>query len=155
MQVDLISNAGKQAYGATWIITYYGINSLLPDLQVNAAGLLGGKTGTTPQMTSLTLRYYSPRLLYDPIDYSLLHTASTQPNVFVTVNGMPSICTGDCRYTFLSNTPVVTSAQINNEKVTLSLTDPSSIGYTLNNVTISIADQPCNIINTADPISNF
>ena len=72
--VSMISNSNYQAYGATWIITYYGINSFLPDLVVNDALLLGGVSGTKPTMTSTTLRYYNPNLLFDPIDYTLLNT---------------------------------------------------------------------------------
>lgn len=156
VEVSLITSSSKQAYGAIWIITYYGINGLLPDIVPNAAGLRGGMTGTSPQMMSSTLRYYSSNLLFNPIDYHFLTTASDKPNVLVTVNQIPSVCTGDCRYTFLTNTPLLTSDSISGSVVTLSLTDPSSIGYTLDQVTVTIGGQPCTIINpSTSPISNF
>lgn len=155
-QVYILSNANLQAYGANWVILYYGINSPLPDLVINYAGLLGGKTGTNPMMVARTLRSYSSNLLFDPIDYSFLHTVSDKPNVIVTVNGMPSVCLNDCGYTFLSNTPTVPSASLSGSVVTLSLTDPASLGFTLDAVTITIAGQPCTIINPgASSIGNF
>lgn len=156
VQVSLISDSTYQAYGAIWIITYQGINGVLPDLVVNTAMLLGGQTGTSPQMFSSTLRYYSPRLLFDPIDFTLLNTPSDKPNVLVKINDIPSVCTGDCRYTFLVNSPVVSSDSISGSVVTLSLTDPASVGYTLDQVTVTIAGQPCTIINPgSSSISNF
>ena len=68
---------------------------------------------------------------------------------------MPSVCNGSCGYTFLTNTPLLTSASIAGSVVTLSLTDPASLGYTLNEVTIDIGGQPCSVINPSDPISSF
>lgn len=155
MEVNLITPSNRQAYGATWIITYYGVYGLLPDIVANAAGLRGGLTGTSPQMTSSTLRSYSSNLLFDPIDYHFLSTASDKPNVLLTVNEIPSVCTGDCRYTFLTNTPLLTSDSISGSIVTLSLTDPASIGYTLGQVSVTIGGQPCTIINPTSPITNF
>lgn len=68
---------------------------------------------------------------------------------------MPSVCNGSCGYTFLINTPVLTTATITGSVVTLSLTDPAALGYTLSEVTIDIGGQPCAIINNNDPISSF
>lgn len=156
VQVDMISDSNYQAYGATWIITYYGINAVLPDMVLNTALLQGGMTGTSPQMTSSTIRYYSPRLLFDPIDFTMLNTPSDKPNVLVTINDIPSVCTGDCRYSFLVNAPVVSTGSISGSVVTLSLTDPASVGYNLEQVTVTVGGQPCTIINAASsPISNF
>lgn len=39
--------------------------------------------------------------------------------------------------------------------VTLSLTDPAQIGYNLSDVTITIAGQPCTILNLTSPIGGF
>lgn len=154
--VNIITSSSKQAYGAVWIITYYGVNGLLPDLVVNPAGLLGGKAGTSPQLVSSTLRYYSSNLLFDPIDYTLLNTFSDKPNVLLTVNGIPSVCTADCRYSFLTNTPLLTSDSISGSVVTLSLSDPASIGFTLDQTSVTVGGQPCAIINpSTSPISNF
>lgn len=156
VQVNLISDSNYQAYGATWIITYYGINGVLPDLVANPALLQGGQSGTTPQMSSSTLRYYSSQLLFDPIDFTLLNTLSDKPNVLVTIKDIPSVCTGDCRYTFLVNSPVVTSSAISGAVVTLSLTDPASVGFTLDQVTVTIGGQPCTIVSPGtSSISNF
>lgn len=153
--VDLISSSSEQAYGATWIITYYGVNTAIPELTIDTANLLGGLSGTKPQMTSSTLRYYSPNLLFDPIDFNLLSTASPVPNVLVTVNSMPSVCVGSCGYTFLFNTPVLSSATRVGPVVTLSLTDPANLGYTLNDVDVTIGGQKCTIVDVNAAINNF
>ena len=96
MVVNLISDGNYQAYGATWIITYYGVNQLLPDLTLNFAFLTGRVSGTSPLMITSTMRYYSSDLLFDPIDFTMLQTSSSQPNVLLTVNQIPSVCTGNC-----------------------------------------------------------
>ena len=153
--VNIISDAFWQAYGATWIITYYGVNTLIPELTLDFNNLHGGVAGTSPQMNSNTLRWYSSHLLFDPIDFTLLNTASSQANVLVTVNNIPSVCTGDCKYSFLANTPVLQTATRSGSIVTLSLTDPGSIGYSLSDVNIVIGGQNCTVINVADPIGNF
>ncbi len=117
---------------------------------------MGGVAGTAPRVSSSILRNYSPNLLFDPIDYNLLSTDSSGINVLVTVNGLPSVCVGSCAYSFLYNVPVLTSDSISNSKLTLSLTDPALINYTLLDTTVTLADQPCTIINPATtPITNF
>lgn len=73
----------------------------------------------------------------------------------VTVNGIPSVCTGDCSYTFITNSPILTLATRSNHILTLSLTDPSLIGYSLEDVTITLNNQPCIIVNVTDPIDDF
>ena len=155
VQVNIISDPFWQAYGATWIITYYGVNTFLPDLTLDFVNLHGGVAGTKPQMYTNTLRWYSSHLLFDPIDFTLLNTYSNQPNVLVTVNDIPAVCTGDCKYTFLDNVPVLQSATLSSSIVTLSLTDPGSIGFSLSDVTINIGGQTCTVINLSDPINNF
>lgn len=85
-QVDLITDANYQSYGATWIFTFYGVNGLLPPMLVDDLNLLGGVMGTKPKMIASILRNYSPNLLFDPIDYNFLSTDSPQINVRVTVN---------------------------------------------------------------------
>lgn len=104
-EVRIISDPWWQAYGATWVITYYGVNLEIPDFTIDDSGLHGGKAGTKPIVRSWTLRYYTPSLLFDPIDYTMLNTDSNQPNVLVKVKDLPSVCTGDCKYSFLTNTP--------------------------------------------------
>lgn len=68
---------------------------------------------------------------------------------------MPSVCLGSCGYNFLSTSPEVTAASISGKVVTLSLTDPGLIGYTLSDVTVTIGGQPCTIANLASPIGGF
>jgi hypothetical protein len=102
------------------------------------------------------MRNYSPNLLFNPVDFNFLSTPSAQINVLIKVNGNPAVCLGTCDYTFLTNTPQLVYSSISGSVVTLSLTDPSHIGYALSSVTVTIGGQPCTIINpTISPIINF
>lgn len=142
-------------YGATWLVTFFGINAQVPLMTVDNSFLIGGVAGTSPQVTAQELRAYSSDLLVNPIDFPFLSTPAPIPNVLVNVNSVPSVCIGNCGYTFLTNSPQLTAATISGPTVTLSLTDPSAINYQLTDVTIKIGGQPCTITNTAAPISNF
>ena len=84
-----------------------------------------------------------------------MRTASSTINIQVSVNDIPSVCKGDCSYSFITNSPLLTSASINKAILTLSLTDPSAIGYNLNDVTVILNNKSCTIINLADPIDRF
>jgi hypothetical protein len=138
------------------LISYYGYNSIVPPLVFSNANLNGGVSGTKPQLFFTEIRAYSSNLLVDPIDYPFLSMPSPQANVLVTVNGLPSVCTGNCIYSFLTNSPTLTADSISGSILTLSLTDPSNIGYSLNDVSVVFNNQPCTIINAAtSPISNF
>lgn len=53
-------------------------------------------------------------MFVDPIDYRFMSTFADKPNFKVTVNNIPSVCNGDCSYSFLTTVPVVTSSQIVN-----------------------------------------
>lgn len=49
----------------------------------------------------------------------------------------------------------MTAASISGPTVTLTLTDPAPIGYTLSDVKITIGGQPCTITTLSDPITSF
>lgn len=155
-QVDFVGDQNYQAYGSIWVITFYGVKGLLSPITTDGLNLLGGVAGTVPQLYATILRNYSPNLLFDPIDFNFLNTDSSDINVLVTVNDLPSVCVGTCSYTFLANVPILTSDTISNSLLTLSLTDPSMINYTLSDTTVTLANQPCSIVNpTTSSISNF
>ncbi|CAM6001510.1 unnamed protein product [Sphagnum balticum] len=155
-EVRLLTTYADAQYGSSWLISYYGVYGQVPLLQPSTANLLGGLAGTKPQVTPSILRQYNPNLLLSPIDYPYLAATSSKPNILVTVNGLPSVCTGDCTFQFISNPPILTLATISGSILTLSLTDPGLINYNLTDVTVQIAGQPCTIITT-DPtsIGNF
>ena len=124
-------------------------------MTVDGSNLAGGVAGTKPQVTAVEVRAYSTDLLVNPIDFPFLSTPASQTNVLVTVNSVPSVCIGNCGYTFLTNSPQLTAATISGPAVTLSLTDPSNIAYQLTDVAIKIGGQRCAITNPAAPIDNF
>lgn len=142
-------------YGAAWLISFIGVNAQIPLMTIDNTFLIGGVTGTKPQVTAAEIRAYSSDLLVNPIDFPFLSTPASQPNVLITVNSVPSVCMSNCGYTFLTNAPQLTAATISGPTVTLSLTDPSNIGYMLTDVTISIGGQPCTITNTSASVGSF
>lgn len=156
VEVTLLTDSNLNAYYSSWMISYYGYNYPVPPIVINDFNLIGGVPGTKPQLFFTEIRPYSSNLLFDPIDYYFLSTPSAQPNVLVSVNGIPSVCTGNCIYTFLTNSPSLTASSLSGSILTLSLTDPTNINYNLNDVSVVFGNQSCTIINPgSSQISNF
>lgn len=102
------------------------------------------------------MRPYSSHLLVSPIDYPFLGTAHASPNVLVTVNGIPSVCLGDCSYTFLGTTPTLTSMSLTGTTLTLSISDPLSAGHALSDTSITLGGSTCTISNPGSAtLANF
>lgn len=93
--VDQVSQNGA-GYDNTWIISYVGVNGTVPNPSVSYSGLTGG--ATSPTATITVRRPYSTAITFNPIDYRFLNTYSNKPNVLVSTNGVPAICTADCSY---------------------------------------------------------
>jgi len=85
-------------YSSVWLLKFIGFNSQVPPIIVNGGGLSGG--ATSPTISYGILRNYSSDITFN-VDYNFLNTYSSAPNVQVVVNGVPSLCLGDCTYTFL------------------------------------------------------
>jgi hypothetical protein len=142
-------------YGVSWLISFIGYNGPLPLFTTDSSFLIGGVPGTSPKIAAKEIRAYSSDILIGAIDYPFLSTPSSSYNVLINVNGVPSVCLGNCIYTYLANSPQLTAASISSSTLTLSLTDPGLINYSLQDTTVTLAAQPCTISNTASPISNF
>jgi hypothetical protein len=110
---------------------------------VNGAGLLGGKTGTTPSIISATRRNYNSNLFVDPMDYRWMRTYSDKPNVRVTVDGIPSACYSDCRYDFISQLPIITGVNITGAVLNLNISDPETAIKALKDITITLDGLAC------------
>lgn len=131
VEVNLLTSSSYIAYGASWLISFIGYNGPLPLFDVDNTKLFGGVSGTTPKVTPTEIRAYSSDILIGAIDYPFLSTASSSYNVLIKVNGVPSVCLGSCIYTYLAASPQLTSASISSSDLTLSLTDPALINYSL------------------------
>jgi hypothetical protein len=130
-------------YSCTWIIQYKRFNSAIPSITLEALSLSGGTSGG--KISSKTRRYYSSSIIFDPVDYRFLNTLSNTINVQVTTNGVPSICNGSCSYTFETNSEI-TALSYTGSTLSLALNDTKSLNFGINNITISVRGQPCNII---------
>ena len=133
-------------YSCTWIIKYKGYNIQVPSITTNGASLSGGVG--TPTIVSSTRRNYSSNIEFDPIDYRFLHTYSNSINVQVSTNGIPSLCTGACSYSFNTYTEI-TALSYNNAVLSLSLSDPTSLNFPVSSITISVGGKPCTVVGTS------
>lgn len=120
---------------------------------VNKVGLKGGKTGTSPQLIAEVLREYSPYILFDPIDDNFLKKASSAVNVLVKVNGLLSVCTSDCSYSFKWDVPALKSLTRTNSRLYLSISS-SSYSYNLGDISIIFNGNYCPFA-TGSSISDF
>jgi len=127
-------------YSATWMIKYRGFNSAISSITVTSVSLSGGSG--SPQIAGSTRRDYSTNLEYDPVDYRFLNSYSSTINVLVTTNGVPSVCTGNCSYSFHGYTEV-TSLSYSGSTLSFGLSDLLNIGFAANTVSVTIGDQPC------------
>jgi hypothetical protein len=125
-------------YSNKWIIRYMGYNGAVTPITVNGMGL----TGPTPTVTASTRTAYSSAITFDPIDYRFLTTASSSPSVLVKVNGVPSVCVGNCAYTFVDYSEI-TALSYSGSTLTLGLSDVQSKGLTLSSVAVQVGASPC------------
>lgn len=119
------------------------MNKDLPEIVVSAAGLSGGKSGTSPTVRASTRRQYSSNLLVDPVDYRWMRTYADKPTVQVTVNGIVSACNANCEYTFIESVPTLTALSTTGNTVSISLSDPQNLNSPLINLTVTIDSKPC------------
>ncbi len=143
----------KAPYGPgisnTFIINYNGVNSGIPNVTVNGVSLSGGTT--SPTIQHFVRRSYSSSITFEPIDFRFLNTYSNAPNVLVTTNGVPSICTGSCGYTF-TNYITVTSLSQSGSTLSLAMTSAANITIAMSSITILVQGLPC-AINPSSTLS--
>lgn len=122
-------------------------------MALSNAGLLGGKTGTTPQAVAATRRNFSTNLFVDPIDYRWMRTYSNKPNVRVTVNDIPSACNNDCTYTFVSDVPTITALSLSGSSLSIEITSSAPISAGLNDISVTLDGQLC--ANLTGTVNSF
>lgn len=115
---------------------------------VSGAGLSGGVG--SPSISNMTMRNYSPNIIFSPIDYRFLGMASATPSVIVKTNGVQSICTGTCGYSFVDYSEI-TSLSSSGGVLTLALSDTQGVGFTSADVTITVQGKNCPVDST--PVS--
>lgn len=80
--------------------------------------------------------------------------AGRQANVIVTVNGIKSVCLDNCEYNFLPNTPLITSQTLSGSTVSITLSNPLSLSYSVDMLTVKIDGKVC-IVNAGGSFSSF
>lgn len=83
--------------------------------------------------------------MFNPVSENFLFTASSVSGAIVKVNGLPSVCNGDCSYSFIENPPLITSQtkDANGATIAITISDPLNSNYPTSSLTVNIDNQPC------------
>ena len=73
-----------------------------------------------------------------------MNTVATTKSVLVTTNGVPSVCTGACSYTFNTYSEI-TALSSSGTTLSLSLSDPTTLNFAINTITVTVGGQACTI----------
>ena len=68
-------------------------------------------------------------------------------NAIVTVNGLPSVCTASCAYTFASTTFEITSQVMTGNAVRILMTNPQAKAITNSQIMASVSGKICTIVS--------
>jgi hypothetical protein len=116
--------------------------------------LQGGNT-SFPNLNITLLRAASNNLFSEPVTVEYLYTAANLPQVLVNVSNVTSKCEGNCSYQVLPPlTPILNSAVLNVDTLTLNVSDPGEIGFTLAQINVTVAGTRCRT-NIGYSISQF
>ena len=147
------------SYGCYWVIHYEKINNAIADATFTVSSSLQGGTSTaTTNITRTVRRAYSTNQLFHPIDYTFMRTDGMYHPVEVSVNSIMAVCATvsatNCGYQF-KDMGKVTALSRTGSTVTLTITDPQTVGYALTDVHVTIAGQHCAVNTGAGSIASF
>jgi len=67
-----------------------------------------------------------------------MRTAESSPQLYLTVNKIPAVCSA-CQYTFdASKTPSIATAALSTDTLSLTTTDPGAVGFGLTDLKITL-----------------
>lgn len=114
--------------GNTNFFSFVEFKGDLPPIVIDTSKMTGGAVGSSITATIVTLRDGSTNILMDPINSEVLGTYSETPSVLVSVNGIRSMCYGDCSYQVVpSLTPILNSASLTDNVLTLDITTDATL----------------------------
>ena len=98
-------------------------------------------------ITSETMIPYSTNLMYEPVPFEFLYTAETEPQVFVTVDGLPAVCGSlYCNYTYIEPTGLISSFSVSGTTLTIIGSDLP----TTNIESIHFSNSECEVSSATD-----
>lgn len=107
--------------------------------------LTGGRDGTTPEIEISSLQASSSDLFVEPLSSEYLFTVADKPQVIASIDGIKSVCAGDCSFEFNSNIPTLTGANLDyaSARLILSVSYPNANGVELSTTLVTIDGVPC------------
>ena len=61
------------------------------------------------------LKQRGPGIMYEAIPFEMIRTAHTNPQILVTIDDLPAICTGICDYTYEISNSLITDMSVNDQ----------------------------------------
>ena len=158
IMVDKITTLGC-SYDCKWVISFKGYYNEIPQIEFNTAKLTGGSK--PPQLFNNVIRNYSTNVVFEPVDYRFLHTASSLPNVLVSVNQIPAVCLTNCTYQFLKLFKIA-SLSLNQSILYIQIANLTALTYIplppnldINQLVIKADDISCSMIANLSNLTAF
>ncbi len=108
--------------------------------------LKGGDTDAFTATFTVKRAFSFTRPLYSPLPFDFMRVAEDESQLYLTVNKIPAICS-ECDYSFdPTKTSTVTASSLSADTLTLTITDPASVGFGLTDLKITLNGQRCNQI---------
>jgi len=140
--------AGYQENGIDIKVHFYGLNTKPGQYQIMSAIVKDALTGDAiqgPTLAGSVLSSWSNNIYYATIPFEMLRTMETQPQVQVSVGGVPAACHGlNCNFNYITTTGSVTAFTFNQAQKLVTITG-TTLPATTDIEEINFADSSCDI----------
>lgn len=124
-----------------FVIIYYGVTKV-QEIKFETTALTGGPNNLF-NTNYTVLKAYSTNYYYDPIPFEFMRIAEDKPQLYLTVNKIPVICK-NCDFEFKSTLAAsVLTATRSGYTFSFTLSNPNSIAFTLDDITVTFLNYPC------------
>lgn len=127
-----------------FVIEYVGLLAAPYAISVNTSTLAGGNSNAFTATVTIKRDFSLTRPLYSPLPFDFMRTSESSPQLYLKVNGIPAVCSA-CSYAFdATKTPSVTAASLTADTLSLTVTDPGTVGFALSDLKITLNGERCN-----------
>jgi hypothetical protein len=129
-----------------FVVEYVGLLADAFPITVTTTGLTGGATNIFTNTVTVKRAFSLTRPLYSPLPFDFMRTAESVPQLYLKVNEIPAVC-DSCHYTFdATKTAAVTTSSLTADTLSLTVTDPGTVGFVLADLKITLNGERCNLI---------